>query len=99
MKKKNDEELTLDEIEKIFQKANFFSWISLTGSEHFLRKDSLDIARILSKKSKELFLLNTTTNGYFIREVYKKAKELSKLNIPKIIIVVSLDGPKKFMIM
>jgi len=94
-KKKPKNELTLDEIEDFSKKSNFFSWFNITGGEPFLRKDIVDIAQVFLENSKDFFLFNTTTNGYTTDLIYEKTQELLTLSIPKVIVPVSLDGPKE----
>jgi len=93
-KKKVKDELRLDEIEKFSKKNDFFNWLNITGGEPFLRKDIVDIAQVLSENSRNLFLFNTTTNGYTPKKIYEKTKEILTLSIPKVIVPVSLDGPE-----
>ncbi len=94
-KKKPKNELTLSEIEEFSKKSGFFNWINLTGGEPFLRKDIVSIAQILQECNDDLFLFNTTTNGYNPDLIYENTKEFVSLGIPKTIVVVSLDGPKE----
>jgi MoaA/NifB/PqqE/SkfB family radical SAM enzyme len=93
-KKKSTNELTLEEIEKTAKKNNFFSWISLTGGEPFLRKDIVEIVNIFNHQCKNLYLLNIPTNGFLPNLIVKRTKEMLNLGIPKIVITPSLDGPK-----
>jgi len=90
-KKKTKNELEIKEIEKIFENINP-SWVNLTGGEPFLRDDLHEIAKTISKKN--VYLLNLTTNGLLCDKIISDVKKIIKLNIPKIIVVVSLDGPK-----
>ncbi len=94
-KKKQKDEFNLDEIEKFSKKSPFFSWINLTGGEPFLNEDIVEIARIFSENSKCLSLFNTTTNGYATDRIHEKVQEMLKLDISKIIVPVSLDGPRE----
>ena len=57
-KKKHQEELTLNEIDRFFKKSNSFSWIDLTGGEIFLREDLLDILEIIFKHCRNLCILH-----------------------------------------
>ncbi len=91
--KQPGDELSTDEIRKIFSKISP-SWVNLTGGEPFLRKDLYDIAKhIRSRRS--VFLLNLTTNALCGDLVVKEARRLASLRFPKLIIVVSLDGTKE----
>jgi MoaA/NifB/PqqE/SkfB family radical SAM enzyme len=85
-------ELKTKEIKKIFENINP-SWVNLTGGEPFIRNDLYEIAKIISKK--DVYLLNITTNGILVEKTIKTLKKILKLKIPKIIVVVSLDGPRE----
>lgn len=93
--KEPEGELTLDEIQKIFENSNFFSWISLTGGEPFLRQDIADIARILKEKCSSLYILNIPTNGFLTETILEKMNDVLSLGIPKCVVTVSLDGPEE----
>ena len=90
---KPENELTLDEIKKFIKKADFLSWINLTGGEVFLRDDLIDICKIFAKERK-IFLLNFATNGLMPSVIHQKVKEILQLPIDRIVIGVSLDGPQ-----
>jgi radical SAM protein with 4Fe4S-binding SPASM domain len=94
-KKKSRGELSLDEIRKFSAKNRGFSWISFTGGEPFLRKDIVNIADAFNQNSNGLYLLNIPTNGYVPKLITKRVEEMIELNIPRIIITPSLDGPEK----
>lgn len=91
-KKKSSKELTIDEISKIFENIDP-SWVNVTGGEPFLRDDIYEIAKIIKKK--DVYLFNLTTNGILEEKIFNDVKKILKLNFPKFITVVSLDGPKK----
>jgi radical SAM protein with 4Fe4S-binding SPASM domain len=90
---KPENELTLDEIEEFIKKADFLSWINLTGGEVFLREDLVDICKIFAKRRK-IFLLNFATNGLMPSVIPQKVEEILRLPIDRVIIGVSLDGPE-----
>lgn len=94
-KKKSRNELKLDEIREFAKKTNFFSWFNLTGGEPFLRKDIVEIVTAFLENSKNFYLLNTTTNGYLPDLIFERTKEILSLKIPRIVVVVSLDGYKE----
>lgn len=94
-KKTKISELTLKEIEKFSENSNFFSWFNLTGGEPFLRKDLVQIVNAFLKNSKDFFLLNITTNGLLTNLIHDKVEEMLSLDIPRMVTVVSLDGPKE----
>lgn len=88
------EELSLEEIEKIFENYPFFSWVSLTGGESLLRKDVIDMVRVMKENSKNFYLLNIPTNGLLVKKTVKKIDEISDI-VPRTIITVSVDGHEK----
>jgi MoaA/NifB/PqqE/SkfB family radical SAM enzyme len=94
-KKKPKNELKLDEIKEFAKRSSFFSWYNLTGGEPFLRKDIVDIVTTFLENSKDFYLLNMTTNGLATNLVHKKVEEILSLDIPRIVTVVSLDGPRE----
>jgi len=87
-------ELSLPEIEKFAKENRFFSWVNLTGGEPFLRNDLYDICLTFSK-SADIYLLNITTNGFDPSRVARTTEKIASLGIPRTMVVVSLDGPKK----
>lgn len=93
-KKTKTSELTSKEIEKFSERTNFFSWFNLTGGEPFLRKDLIQIINAFLKNSKDFFLLNMTTNGLLTNVIHDKVEEMLSMDIPKVVTIVSLDGPK-----
>ncbi|MCX6709768.1 MAG: radical SAM protein [Candidatus Woesearchaeota archaeon] len=94
-KKKPENELSLGEIEKIFSEYPDFDWIDITGGEIFLRNDIAEIAGAIIRKCKNLYILHFPTNGLMPELIVKKTEEILRFNPKKLIITVSLDGPKK----
>jgi len=92
---KSKNELSLKEIEKISKKISFIHWIRLTGGEPFLRKDYVDIVKILHENIPNIYLITTPTNGLLSDLIFEKVKNVLKFFDKKYIITVSLDGPKK----
>jgi len=93
-KKKSKNELSISEIDKIFSKYNDFSWVDITGGEIFLRRDIIEIIKIIIQKCKNLYVLHFPTNGLLPEIIVEKTKQILRLNPKKLIISVSLDGPK-----
>lgn len=90
------EELSLEQIEKFFDASNRFSWINLSGGEIFLRKDLPEVLDVILTKCKRLYLLDFPTNGYetgLITDAVRKI--MTKYRLPKLLVTVSLDGPKE----
>ncbi len=89
---KQKEELTLCEIDAIFENFNL-SWISLTGGEPFLRKDLAEIVSTVEKHNPYLTLLTIPTNGYLPETIFKTVNcILGETQIPNVFVTVSLDG-------
>ena len=49
--KESSNELKLDEIEEFVEKSPYFSWVSLTGGEPFIRMDFVDIVKAFKRHS------------------------------------------------
>jgi radical SAM protein with 4Fe4S-binding SPASM domain len=92
--KKSLNELTLSEIEEFARKNPYFSWVSLTGGEPFLRADFVEIVKAF-KKFSPLYILNVPTNGFLAEKIERDIPQILKLKIPNIIVTVSIDGNKK----
>jgi Fe-coproporphyrin III synthase len=91
-----EEELSLEEIEQVFSRYRRFSWVHLTGGELFMRNDLTEIVRIIDRNSPDLYLLNFPTNGYLTETIVTTVREiLGQMSIPRLIITVSLDGPRE----
>lgn len=92
-KKKNNNELSIDEIEQFFKRSNKFSWIDLTGGEPFLRNDFVSICEIILRYCNKMILLHFPTNGYLTEKIIHDTKMIRKLGSSfKIIVTVSIDG-------
>ncbi len=85
--------MPLEEIELFFKKNRFFSWISLTGGEIFIRNDIYDICKIICDNANDVCFLTFPTNGLLTDRIVETAEKISKLRFDRIVISVSLDGP------
>jgi MoaA/NifB/PqqE/SkfB family radical SAM enzyme len=94
-KEKGLDELSLEEIEKFSKKINFVHWMRLTGGEPFLRKDYVNIVKILNDNLTGLYLITTATNGLLPDLIHEKVKKVLEFLKKRYIITVSLDGPEK----
>jgi radical SAM protein with 4Fe4S-binding SPASM domain len=87
-------ELKLNEIKELTEKIGFIHWVRLTGGETFLRQDYVEIVKLFDKNL-DLYLLTTPTNGLNSDLILKKVREVLKFFKKRYVITVSLDGPKK----
>lgn len=92
---KNKKDISIEDIRKFFENNNYFYWIDLTGGEVFLRDDLIEIVKIIKETQKNLFLLHIPTNSLLDKKIYKNVLDIIKMNFPKFLITVSLDGDKK----
>lgn len=91
-KKKSDNELTTEEVDKFFYKNNYFSWVDLSGGEIFLRPDIFDIAKIIIDRCPHLYLLHFPTNGFMTDRILLVTGKILTLFKQKLIITISIDG-------
>lgn len=87
--------LSFDEIEKIAQSIKYLSFLSLTGGEAFLRKDIVEIIKMLSTTTK-LKRYQIPTSGFKTDMIVRKTEKIlsSVPNIP-FRVDVSLDGTRE----
>lgn len=91
--KKKAENLTIDEYKVIFKKLGKSPyWITISGGEPFLRKDLVELCRIIYKYSKPK-IINIPTNGILTNKIVEDVIAIVK-DCPKtqIIINLSIDG-------
>jgi len=91
--KKKAENLTIDEYKVIFKKLGRSPyWITISGGEPFLRKDLVELCRIIYKYSKPK-IINIPTNGILTNKIVEDVKAIV-IDCPKtqIIINLSVDG-------
>ena len=93
-KKKDINELTTDEYEKIFSKINV-NWIDIGGGEIFLRNDIKDIISLIIKSQKRLTLLHFPTNGFLTDEIQNLVDYILTNSKAHLVVSVSLDGPQE----
>jgi MoaA/NifB/PqqE/SkfB family radical SAM enzyme len=94
-KEKSINELTFDEIKKVFDNARHFLWVDLTGGEPFLRTDFVDINEVVIKNCKGLILLHYQTNGYLTDLIVSDTQRILSFKPERLIVTVSLDGYEK----
>jgi MoaA/NifB/PqqE/SkfB family radical SAM enzyme len=91
-KKKSVNELSTEEMDRIFYKNNFFNWIDLTGGEIFLRKDLLEITRSIKKNMRNLVMLHYPTNGQLTEKITEITEKIASMDFNRLVLTVSLDG-------
>jgi MoaA/NifB/PqqE/SkfB family radical SAM enzyme len=85
--------LTLDEYGKIFKSIGHSPyWVTISGGEPFLRKDLVDICKIIYEYSKPK-ILNIPTNGILVEKITKDVEEIAKAcPDTQLIINLSIDA-------
>jgi len=87
------EELSLDEIEKIFRNIGKIYFLNISGGEPFLREDLPEIIR-LAKKYLSPNIIHIPTNGIAIALIEKQVREILEILDDKAVLTIkiSLDG-------
>lgn len=99
---KGSQEISLKRLESLFSEnilADNIESINITGGEPLLRKELVDIIRLVATKCKKLVTLTINTNGFFYKkypnllsEIQKIQKETKKFQV---MFYISLDGPRE----
>ncbi|NPV91323.1 MAG: radical SAM protein [Firmicutes bacterium] len=87
-------ELSLDEYEAIFKSlGQSVIWYTLSGGEPFLRRDIVDIAKLIKKYSNPK-VINIPTNGILGNKIINATEQILKVISPETILIVnlSMDG-------
>lgn len=90
---KDNEEFSIDELEKILPTMGKFSFVSLTGGEPFLRTDISEIVNFLVNINK-VGRISIPTNGYATESIVDRTKKILEICRDKsfVLVKVSLDG-------
>jgi len=83
------DDLSLDEIDRIFAQLPVLDAVRLTGGEPFVRRDLTEIARLTHRRLKPL-VLHVTTNGFLTDRIVKFCEERPR-DLP-LHLLVSVDG-------
>ncbi len=94
-RKPTDGELSEEEIALFFKNNNYFSWIDITGGEIFLRKDIEHIFHQMIGECKHLCFIHFPTNGFLTKRIVSCVENMNKQFSGKIVITISIDGPKE----
>ncbi len=90
---KPENELRLEEIEKIAERNPFFQWLNLTGGEPTEREDLPEIVAAFRRHCPDLAFVNFATNGLRPERAERMCAEIQKLRPPHFVVTVSVDGP------
>lgn len=83
------DDLTMEEIARVFDQLPHLDAVRLTGGEPFVRRDLPDIARLAQEKLKPL-VLHITTNGFLTERIVKYCEQ-RKRDLP-LHLLISVDG-------
>ncbi len=88
-KKDSPEDLTLDEVEKIYDQLPRMDAVRLTGGEPFVRKDFTELANLTQERLRPQFL-HVTTNGFLTRRIVEFCEQRDRSTPLRLLI--SMDG-------
>ena len=96
---KAKEELTLGEVEKIFESYNGFNVIGLTGGEPYLRGDLPELVKTIIKTQPRLGTLFITSNGQLSQKTAEDVREITQTirtsgSGIEFVHLISIDGPR-----
>ena len=88
------DELSVEDLDNFFKRANKFSWVGITGGEPFLRPDLTDIIDVVSKYCRNLSAIHFATNGQLKEKILGVTDYIRRKNKRlKVVYTVSIDGP------
>jgi len=85
--------MTLEEIERFFDKNPWFSWVNVSGGEIWTRPDAAEMFLAIIKRSRDLFLLDFPSTGQQTDKIVAGVEKILATNLPKLLVTISLDGP------
>jgi MoaA/NifB/PqqE/SkfB family radical SAM enzyme len=94
-KRKVENEMTAEEIERFFAANRGFSWVNLSGGEIFTRPDLEDIVSSVVRTNRDLYLLDFPTTGQRTDKIVPGVEKILALDPPRLLVTVSLDGAGK----
>jgi sulfatase maturation enzyme AslB (radical SAM superfamily) len=90
-----DNELSLEEYEKISKNIKLINILGISGGEPFLREDLAEIIKIIYKNCSPL-VVDLPTNGYFVKSILRQCEEIVRHCRDMVVdIQLSIDGPEK----
>jgi Fe-coproporphyrin III synthase len=88
-------ELSLDDYRRLFEANRHLCVLTVTGGEPFLREDLVDILAAAAERCPGLYYVHITTNGLATERVVQGVGELLSAGLNRLVVVVSLDGPRE----
>lgn len=85
-------ELSVQEYEKLAQNSPFLKWLNISGGEPTNREDLKDIIQVFASNCPQLKMINFTTNGIDPDKIMNQVDAIAQLTNKKLVINVSLDG-------
>lgn len=85
-------ELSVEEWERVLDRAPRFAWIDLTGGEPLLHPGFAEILAIAATKHRPL-ILHFPTNGSFPGRLLESIRGLKRPRGTRLVVTVSVDGP------
>lgn len=92
--KERQEELSVDEVDRILGSLPSLRWLTLTGGEIMTRPDIAEIFEVVRAHAPRLIFLNFTTNGALPGKTAALAPRLAHPRGPRPVVNVSIDGPR-----
>ena len=90
-----ENELTVEEYEKISKSIKVINTLGISGGEPFLRKDLSELVKVIYKNCSPL-VVDLPTNGYFVKSILKQTEDMAKYCKNMVIdLQLSIDGPEK----
>ncbi len=92
---KINNELTIEEYEKISKDIKLINVLGISGGEPFLRNDLAEIVKVIYKNCLPL-VVDLPTNGFFVESVLRQTEDIARYCHNMIVdLQLSLDGPPK----
>jgi len=90
-----ENELTVEEYEKISRNIKLINILGISGGEPFMRNDLSEIIKVIYKNCSPL-VVDLPTNGFFTESIIKQTEEIVKHCGNMIVdLQLSIDGPEK----
>lgn len=90
-----DNELTIDEYERIARNIKLINVLGISGGEPFLRSDLSEIIKIIYRNCSPL-VVDLPTNGFFVESILKQTEEVARFCKDMVIdLQISMDGPEQ----